>query len=153
MSASVFQTVRFIVWLKLNFRNVFSVSIEKFKTWLMRFIGRIQLSQVCRATTRIVCFLPRLPRNMNPTFCCFFGGWGGEGWVGRSSYTSSKRGGGRVNRISVFREGLLGKKIDFFQGSCNFYIKNKLKSEIINDKKKVYKQYFSVVIKNVNWEF
>ena len=25
---------------------------------------------------------------------------------------------------------------DFFQGGCNFYIKNKLKSEIFNDKKK-----------------
>ena len=137
MSASVFQTVRFIVWLKLNFRNIFSMSIKKFKTWLMRFIGKIQLSQVCRATTRMVCFLPLLPHNMNPTFCCFFGGGGGgEGGGGRSSHHIFKKGGGRVNRISVFREGLLGKKIDLFQGGCNFYIKNKLKSEIINDKKK-----------------
>ena len=35
---------------------------------------------------------------------------------------------------------------------CNFHIKNKLKSEIFNDKK-VYKQkYFSVITKNSNWE-
>ena len=73
---------------------------------------------------------------MNPTFCCFFGGGGGGRGGGRSSHHIFKKGGGRVNRISVFREGLLGKKIDLFQGVCNFYIKNKLKSEIINDKKK-----------------
>ena len=34
-------------------------------------------------------------------------------------------------------EGVVGKEgHDFFQGGCNFHIKNKLKSEIINDKKK-----------------
>ena len=27
---------------------------------------------------------------------------------------------------------------DFFQGGCSFYLKNKLKSEIFNDRKKVY---------------
>ena len=33
-------------------------------------------------------------------------------------------------------EGVAGKEGgDFFQGGCNFHIKNKLKSEIFNDKK------------------
>ena len=38
-------------------------------------------------------------------------------------------------------------------GAINFHIKNKLKSEIFNDKK-VYKQkiFFSVITKNLNWE-
>ena len=41
---------------------------------------------------------------------------------------------------------------DFFQGHCSFYIKNKLKSEIFNEKK-VYKQkYFSVITKNLTRE-
>ena len=41
----------------------------------------------------------------------------------------------------------------FFRGGCNCHIKNKLKSEIFNDKKNVYKQkYFSVITKNSNWE-
>ena len=41
-------------------------------------------------------------------------------------------------KISTFRGD------DFFQGGCNFHIKNKVKSEIFNDKK-VYKQkYFSL---------
>ena len=47
-------------------------------------------------------------------------------------------GGGRgagLGRISIFRGGLLGKRGDFFQGGCSFYIKNKLKSEIFNSEK------------------
>ena len=36
---------------------------------------------------------------------------------------------------------------------CKFYIKNKLKSEIFNDKKSFQtKIFFSVIIKNSNWE-
>ena len=36
-----------------------------------------------------------------------------------------------------FLEGLAGKEArDFFQGGCSFYVKNKLKSEIFNYKKK-----------------
>ena len=46
---------------------------------------------------------------------------------------------GRLGRISVFRGSLLGKKgMTFFGGKgggCSFYIKNKIKSEIFNDKK------------------
>ena len=34
-------------------------------------------------------------------------------------------------------------------GGCSFYLKNKLKSEIFNDKKKMY---FSVITKNLNRE-
>ena len=38
-------------------------------------------------------------------------------------------------------------------GGCSFFIKNKLKSEIFNDKK-LYKQkvFFPVISKNLNWE-
>ena len=39
------------------------------------------------------------------------------------------------------------------RGGCSFYLKNKLKSEIYNDKKSVQtKNFFSVVAKNLNWE-
>ena len=45
----------------------------------------------------------------------------------------SKRGGLTRPQLS---EEVAGKEgDDFFQGGCNFYIKNKLKSEIFNDKK------------------
>ena len=40
-----------------------------------------------------------------------------------------------------FQRGLLGKRVVIFSGGCNFYIQNKLKSEIFNDKK-VYKQNY-----------
>ena len=43
------------------------------------------------------------------------------------------------DRISIFRGRLLEKRGDFFSGvgrGCSFYIKNKLKSEILNYKKK-----------------
>ena len=39
-----------------------------------------------------------------------------------------------LDRTSVFRGGFLGKMGWRFSGSCNFYIKNKLKSGIFNDK-------------------
>ena len=42
---------------------------------------------------------------------------------------------------------------DFFQGGCSFYIKNKLKSQIFNDKKSLSaKMFFSVPTKNLIWE-
>ena len=42
---------------------------------------------------------------------------------------------------------------DFFQEGCSFYIKNKLKSQIFNDKKSLSaKMFFSVATKNLNWE-
>ena len=63
-----------------------------------------------------------------------------------------------------FSKGVVGKEgFTFFcgggertvggSGAINFHIKNKLKSEIFNDKK-VYKQkiFFSVITKNLNWE-
>ena len=41
----------------------------------------------------------------------------------------------------------------FEVGGCNFYIRNKLKSEIFNDKKKfINKNVCSVTTKNSNWE-
>ena len=42
---------------------------------------------------------------------------------------------------------------DFFQRGCNFHIKKKGKSEIVNDKKNLQsKIFFSAIIKNSNWE-
>ena len=56
---------------------------------------------------------------------------------------------GRLDRISIFRGGLLGTRGDFFQGVCSFYIKNKLKSQILIDKKSLSaKMFFSVITKN-----
>ena len=59
--------------------------------------------------------------------------------------------------MSIFVEGFQGKRGDIFQEGCKFYIKNKLKSEmfneIFNDKKKIKNNIFSVIIKNLNWEF
>ena len=53
------------------------------------------------------------------------------------------------NGISILERGCWERGSDFFQKGYNFYIKNKLKSEIFKDKK-VYKQkYFSVLTKNL----
>ena len=52
-------------------------------------------------------------------------------------------------------EGVAGKEgSDFFRmGGGNFHIKNKLKSQIFNDKKRLEaKIFFSVITKNSNWE-
>ena len=43
--------------------------------------------------------------------------------------------GGGLDRTSTFRRGCWVRRGDFFQGGCSFHIKNKLKSEIFNDKK------------------
>ena len=38
-------------------------------------------------------------------------------------------------------------------GGCSFHIKNKLESEIFNDKKRfISKNVFSVITKNSNWD-
>ena len=62
-----------------------------------------------------------------------------------------------LDRTWTFREGLLGKTGDIFQGGggggCNFHIKNKLKSEIFNYKKSLQATiFFSVMTKNSNWD-
>ena len=42
-------------------------------------------------------------------------------------------------------EGVTGKEgRAFFQGGCTFHMKNKLKSEIFNDKKGYKQKYFSL---------
>ena len=76
-----------------------------------------------------------------------------EGGEPPTEFTKS----GVLHRISIFRGGLLGKKgVTFFRGGVwgySFYIKNKLKSEIFNDKKSLYtKMFFSIITKNFNWE-
>ena len=70
--------------------------------------------------------------------------WGAG--VGVESLTKfSKRGG--LSGSQFLEGGYWERGGDFFQGGCSFNIKNKLKSEIFNDKK-VYKQKcFSVIIK------
>ena len=62
--------------------------------------------------------------------------------------TNDRVRGGGLDRTSTFRGEVAGKRgMTFFKGGgegCNFYIKNKLRFEIFNDKK-VYKQkYFSL---------
>ena len=41
---------------------------------------------------------------------------------------------------------------NFFQGGYSFYIRNKLKSGISNDKKVYRRKCFSVITKNLNWQ-
>ena len=45
---------------------------------------------------------------------------------------------------------MLGKRDD--RVGCNFYIKNKLKSEIFNDEKVYEQMFFPVITKNLNLE-
>ena len=60
---------------------------------------------------------------------------------------------GQPDKTSVFRGGLLREKDFFLEGGCNFWIKNKLKSEIFNDKKGLQTGMLcSVITKNSNWE-
>ena len=58
---------------------------------------------------------------------------------------------GRLDRISIFRGELLGKRGWTFSGGCSFYIKNKLKSKIFNENKIMKENAFSLIIKNLNW--
>ena len=53
----------------------------------------------------------------------------------------SKKGGGELDRGE--RSQLL-EGGDFLQGGCNFHIKNKVKSEIVNDKKVYNQKYLSL---------
>ena len=54
--------------------------------------------------------------------------------------------------MSSFRGGLLRKRrMTLFREGCSFYIKNKLKSEILNGKKVNLNFFFSVATKNLNW--
>ena len=64
--------------------------------------------------------------------------------------TKFKKGEG-LDRFSIFRGGLLGqRRVTFFKGNyCSFYIENKLKSKIFNDKQSLYtKMFFSVITNN-----
>ena len=56
------------------------------------------------------------------------GAGGGGGWGGGRAEPPTKFSEGGLDRTSNFRGG------DFFRGGCNFHIKNKLKSEMFNDK-------------------
>ena len=54
-----------------------------------------------------------------------------------------KRGGG-LTGPQFLEGGCWERGGDFFQGGCNFYIKDKLKSEIFNDKKVFEQKSFSL---------
>ena len=54
---------------------------------------------------------------------------------GRLSLQLNFQKGGGLTRPQLLEGGSGKKGGDFFQGGCNFHIKNKLKSEIFNDKK------------------
>ena len=66
----------------------------------------------------------------------------------------SKKGG--LIGPQLLEESCRERGMTFFRGGgrgCNFYIKNKLKSEIFNYKKSLLaKIFFSVITKNSNWE-
>ena len=62
-----------------------------------------------------------------------------------------KKGGG-LDRISIFRGQLLGKRGWPFQGGCRFYRKSKLKSEYLMTKK-VYQQKVFLFIKTKDWNW
>ena len=57
----------------------------------------------------------------------------GEGERGLSLQPNFQKGG--LDRTSSFTGGFWEREGDFFQGGCNCHIKNKLKSEIFNEKK------------------
>ena len=60
--------------------------------------------------------------------------WGGGGVEAPTKFSKK----GEVDRTSTFRGKLVGKReVTFFKGGCNFYIKNKLKSKIFNDNKRL----------------
>ena len=54
------------------------------------------------------------------------------------------RGGGGLTGPQFLEGGCWERGGDFFQGGCNFYIKDKLKSEIFNDKKVFEQKSFSL---------
>ena len=78
---------------------------------------------------------------------------GGAGAGGEPPTKFSKRGGVGELTGSQLWEGGCWKRGGGREGGCNFYKKNKLKSEILNDKKSLQtKVFFSVITKNSNWE-
>ena len=65
---------------------------------------------------------------------------GGVGWTSNQIFKK----GGLAGR-QLFIGGLLRKTgRTFFMGGCNFHMKNKLKSEIFNDKRSLKEKYFSL---------
>ena len=81
--------------------------------------------------------------SVHPRFC-----WRGGGGVDESTTKVSKRG-LTGSPLSPFLEGGCWKwRGDFF----SFYTKNKLKSEILNDKKNYKQKCLSAITKNLNWQ-
>ena len=70
------------------------------------------------------------------------------------NFQKGGRKGGGLERPQLLEGGCWERVGDFFKGGrCNFHIKNKLKSEIFNEKKSLYaKIFFSVITKNSNWK-
>ena len=60
----------------------------------------------------------------------------------------SKGEGGRLDKTLTFRGSSWERGGTFFRGVCNFYIKNKVKSEIFNNKKFINKNIFLLLLKD-----
>ena len=78
--------------------------------------------------------------------------WGGKGLSFQPIF---QKGAGALTG-SQFLEGVAGKEASaetFYKEGCSFYIKNKLKSQIFNNKKCLSaKMFLSLITKNLNWE-
>ena len=72
-----------------------------------------------------------------PPFCRGGGG-------GLSLQPNFQKGGGGLIGPQLSEGGCWERGGDFFQGGCSFHIKNKLKSEIFNDKKVYEQRYFTL---------
>ena len=69
-------------------------------------------------------------------------GGGGGGGVELTTKFPKQRG---LDRTSTFRGVVAGKEgVTFFRGSCNCHIRDRLKSEIFNDKTVCKQKYFSL---------
>ena len=70
------------------------------------------------------------------SFAVAVGGRGGDCGNGRLNLQPNfQKMGGGLDNTSTFRGGFWGKRgMAFFREGCNFYIKNKLKYELFNEK-------------------
>ena len=74
----------------------------------------------------------------------------GSGWA---SHQFFKKRGGDLTGSQFLERGCWERWKWWFSGGCSFYIKNKLKSQIFNEKKNSSpKMLFSVTTKNLNWK-
>ena len=60
--------------------------------------------------------------------------------------------GGGPDQISIFRRVFWEREVTFFRRGSNFYVTNKLKSEIFNKISLQTKMFFAVITYNLNWD-